>query len=174
MRYEFLNNTTPLGSILSIGVMGSRKTQLRLVSFCMKGNLILIRNFSFLHGKPLTRAASKEPAGRVGFLSLLSLASLLWTSRQAVSVMDMSRWRVLKQPHRWMSLPHSALARPAHDRLVKKGDLRCPPSLLTTHTTLSSPYSQNLDHPPNPPPPQPLSTSISMFLTCFRYKPTKT
>lgn len=150
MRYEFLNNRVPLGSILSVGVMGSRKTQLRPVSFCMQGSLILIRNVSFLHGKPLTRAASKEPAGRVGFLSLLSLASLLWTSRQVVSPMARSRPRVLKPPHRWMSLPHAALGRPALDKLVKGGDLRCPPSLLTTHTILSSPNSQNLDHPPNP------------------------
>lgn len=63
----------------------------------MKG-LILIRNFGFLHSKPLTRAASKKAAGLLGFLSLLSLASLLWTNRQAVSTMDLRRLQVLKQP----------------------------------------------------------------------------
>ena len=60
----------------------------------VKGSRIFIRNFIFLHSKSLARAASKEPAG-LGVPSLLSLASLLWTSRQAVSTREVRRWGAL-------------------------------------------------------------------------------
>lgn len=137
----WLANNTAFGGILSTEEMGLRKTQLRPSSFCERQ--------SYFHQKfhlppqqnlwPELPAKSQLDLG--SFLSL-SLASLLWTSRQAVSTRE-GRWS-LSQTGRSTSLPAMALAHLALDCLGHLSQpLHCVFSLFPGPTVIF-PQSQPL------------------------------